>query len=225
MAVGAAPASGERARDLASDLGVDLVVGADGVRSVVRGLVHPAAAERRETPYVVLRGMTATPLPAGAAGEYWGRDRLAGLVPLGEGAYWFTTHRSADPGTEPLDPAHVLAGVRARFADAAPAVREVLGRSDPAEVIATRLWVVRPMPRYARGRYVVVGDAAHAMTPNLGRGACDAIVDAVTLARALDGWTGEAPPSLRRWQARRLPVTQAARQASGGLMRLALSGI
>lgn len=216
---------GDLIGDLAEDLGADLVVGADGVRSVVRGLVHPPAAARRGTPYVALRGLTGTPPPAGAAGEYWGRDRLAGLLPLGEGAYWFTTHRTARPAQEPLDAAQTLAEVRARFADAAPALRAVVEGSDASQVVATRIWVAPPMPRYARGRYAVIGDAAHAMTPNLGRGACDAIVDAVTLARALDGWTGEEPPPLRRWQARRLPATQAARLASGGLMRLALSGV
>ena len=59
--------------------------------------------------------------------------------------------------------------------------------------------------------------ASHASLPNLGRGACDAILDAAALARTLD-----AGRSLASWQARRLPPTQAARLAAGGLMRLAL---
>ena len=52
------------------------------------------------------------------------------------------------------------------------------------------------------------------MTPNLGRGACDALIDAVTLAAALGGARGSLESRLARWQARRLPVTQAARIAS-----------
>ena len=62
----------------------------------------------------------------------------------------------------------------------------------------------------------------HGMTPNLGRGACDALIDAVTLAAALGGARGSLASRLARWQARRLTVTQAARIASTGTMRVVL---
>lgn len=197
-----------------SQLDADLVVGADGVRSRVRGLVDASAADRVETPYVALRGIL--PSVAGGYGEYWGAGRLFGLAPMPDGrAYWFSTHRST-LGPEPLPVADVLAEARQRFDGAASTIRDVL--ADPGEpVLATRLWVAPPMTRYARGRYVVLGDAAHASLPNLGRGACDAILDAAALARTLD-----AGRSLASWRARRLPPTQAARLAAGGLMRLAL---
>lgn len=203
-----------------SQLDADLVVGADGVRSRVRGLVDPGAAARRETPYVALRVMAPQPPPPGSVGEYWGGGRLFGVAPVGTGTYWFTSHRS-HLGPEPLDVGQVLAEVRQRYADAAPVLRALLADPGP-DVLATRIWVAPPMRRYARGRYVVVGDAAHAMTPNLGRGACDAVVDAATLARALG--RGRAALRLRRWQARRVPPTQAARVVSAGLMRVALTG-
>lgn len=214
----AVPPSVRRVEQAVADpasLDADLVVGADGVRSVVRGLVHPRAAERVETPYVALRGVRPAATPS-LAGEYWGRGLIFGLMPFGpSGAkreYWFTTHRS-DLGPEPLDAATVLAEARERFAGAARVVRGALEQAGP-DTIATRLWVAPPLPTYVRGRYVVVGDAAHAATPNLGRGACDAIVDAVTLAEALN-----AEGDLRRWQAKRLPLTQAARATAGTVMR------
>ncbi|MFV0459155.1 MAG: FAD-dependent monooxygenase [Actinomycetales bacterium] len=218
----------------------DLVIGADGVRSRVRALVSPTAGERSGTPWVALRGIStrsqprATPVGGegvdrdadeyqglaehGEFGEYWGPGRLFGLVPLSAGrVYWFTTHAEDLP--EPLDPGQVLDRARVRFADAAPVVRRTLVEADPqGSVLATRLWVAPPLTRYVRGRYVVIGDAAHASLPNLGRGACDAIVDAHTLARSLNG-----EDSLRRWQAARVPVTQAARLAAGAVMRLAVT--
>lgn len=195
----------------------DLVVGADGVRSRVRALVHPPAAERVETDYVALRGIAARSDPSDI-GEYWGPGRLFGLAPLRDDrGYWFTTHRSA-LRPEPLPVQTVLAEARERFGDAAPVARRILelARADDA-TSATRMWTVPAMPRYVRGRYIVIGDAAHASLPNLGRGACDAILDAVSLARTLNGGG-----RLATWQARRLPVTQAARVTASGIMRFAL---
>lgn len=201
-----------------ADLDGDLVIGADGVRSAVRSAVRRRAAGRVPTSYLALRGLSRRAPDADAVGEYWGRGRLFGLVPVPSGAYWFTTHRST-LGPEPVDPAVALAEARDAFATAAPPVVQVLGRASRDQVVATRIWVAPSMRRHVRGRYVLIGDAAHAMMPNLGRGACDAIVDAATLAGALDSRAG-----LLAWQARRLPWTQAGRWASAAVMRLALSG-
>ncbi|WP_131105656.1 FAD-dependent monooxygenase [Ornithinimicrobium sufpigmenti] len=221
-------------------LDADLVVGADGVRSRVRALVHPPAAERRATPWLALRGIHPEPPLPGTVGEYWGPGGLAGITPLGAGTYWFTTHRST-LGPEPLDVREALTEARERFADAAPAVRETLAAALTTELtaeltteltaelttgltaagphtLATRLWLTPPMPRYARDRYVVIGDAAHATTPNLGRGAVDGILDAASLADTLNRGAG-----LGAWQLRRLPATQAVRTLAPLVMRLALS--
>ncbi len=195
----------------------DVVVGADGVRSRVRGLVDPGRAERVETPWVALRGRLAAPPRHGTVGEYWGPGLLVGLVPSPGGGYWFTAHASA-LGPEPLDVAAVLAEARGLATGSAEAVRTTLD-GPTAGLTTTRLWVAPPMSRYVSGRYVVLGDAAHAMTPNLGRGAGEALVDAVTLAERLTGGG-----SLAGWQARRLPATQAARVASGAVMGAALAG-
>lgn len=199
-------------------LDADVVVGADGVRSRVRGLVDGRAAERRATPWVTLRGVA--PQVGGAdesllaAREFWGRSRLFGDAPVSGGRYWFTAHRS-ELGPEPLDLHAVLDEARHEFARAAPLVRDAVAHADDT-TLATRLWVAPPMRRYVRGRFVVIGDAAHAACPNLGRGASDAILDAVTLAEIL-----AAGRSLRTWQRRRLPVTQLARATAGLGMRVA----
>jgi 2-polyprenyl-6-methoxyphenol hydroxylase-like FAD-dependent oxidoreductase len=63
-----------------------------------------------------------------------------------------------------------------------------------------------PLPSYVVGRTALVGDAAHAMTPDLGRGACEALIDAVTLVRCLDS-TQDVPVALRAYdRARRRPT-------------------
>lgn len=201
------------------DLDADLVVGADGVRSRVRGLVWSRGIARVESDFVAMRGVVPDPTEPGdttAYGEYWGPGVLFGLMPLGDGdAYWFSAHRSR-LGPEPLGVDTVAAELVERVRGGPAVARRVLDLADQ-ETLANRLWLAPPLPRYVHGRYVVVGDAAHASLPNLGRGACDAILDAVSLGDALN-----AGGSLTAWQARRLPPTQVARVAATGLMRLAV---
>jgi 2-polyprenyl-6-methoxyphenol hydroxylase-like FAD-dependent oxidoreductase len=59
------------------------------------------------------------------------------------------------------------------------------------------------------------------MTPNLGRGACEALVDAVTLAELLN--TQSVPEALKAYNSQRVARTQLLRLASSGMTRLALA--
>lgn len=70
-----------------------------------------------------------------------------------------------------------------------------------------------PLPSYAVGRIILLGDAAHAMTPNLGQGACQALEDAVTLAAAL-GAESTVEAALARYDAQRRPRSQADARAA-----------
>lgn len=107
-------------------LDADLVIGADGVRSRVRGLVDAQAAEQAPTPYVALRGIRSGTPASAEIGEYWGCGLLAGLLPMsGDRTYWFKTHRSEL--AEPFEASEVIAEARERFAGAASVVRGALG--------------------------------------------------------------------------------------------------
>lgn len=83
--------------------------------------------------------------------------------------------------------------------------------------------LVSPVPtRLVRDRYVLVGDAAQAMSPSLGRGACEALVDAVALAHELNNRGLEA--GLRAYQRRRLLAGQAVKLAASAALRLQEAG-
>lgn len=199
----------------------NLVVGADGVRSLVRELVAaPGRSQRIPTRWTALRGI-ASASQLGAAtppyGEAWGDGLLWGMAPVaGDRVYWFVTW-GEDARPEPLDADAAVRRARERFAGAHPALQTALaGAGRAAGTLATRLWQAPPLGRYVQDRYAVIGDAAHAALPNLGRGASDALTDALSLADTLN--SGGA---LRLWQARRLPATQATRVAAAGLMRFA----
>jgi len=73
-----------------------------------------------------------------------------------------------------------------------------------------------PLPRFHEGTVTLLGDAAHAMTPNLGQGACQAIEDAWVLAARAGSAEG-----LARYSAERVPRTTAVAAASRRVARLA----
>jgi 2-polyprenyl-6-methoxyphenol hydroxylase-like FAD-dependent oxidoreductase len=74
-------------------------------------------------------------------------------------------------------------------------------------ILRNDIYDIAPLPQITRGRVALLGDAAHAMTPDLGQGACQAIEDAVVLAACLRS-DGEIEPALLDCQRRRLPRTR-----------------
>lgn len=198
-----------------------LVVGADGVPSIVRRSVWGEHTKARLTPYLALRGIIDETVPPGGGGEYWGRGQLFGIAPASRGrTYWYASYRSGlGPGGIDVDEA--LAVTRGRFSGRAAGIDRVLAAAVPGETLAQRVWTV-PFPgSYQRDGAVLVGDAAHGMTPNLGRGACEALIDAATLADLLN--TRPLPEALRAYSRRRLLRSQALRVASSAMARLALA--
>jgi 2-polyprenyl-6-methoxyphenol hydroxylase-like FAD-dependent oxidoreductase len=157
-------------------LEADLVVGADGIGSVVRNAVC-AEVVPRPAGYGAWRGIAATGAmtPRGAS-ETLGRGRRFGLVPLSQGrTYWFGVLRD---GEEDVDLEEAFAGWHEPIA-------AVLDATSPSGRFYLPLADLPPLPRWHRAHVVLIGDAAHAMTPNLGQGAAQSILDVLALARSL----------------------------------------
>jgi 2-polyprenyl-6-methoxyphenol hydroxylase-like FAD-dependent oxidoreductase len=199
----------------------DLLVGADGVHSVVRRSRWGPRSVERLRPYIALRGIISGPASTNEGGEYWGRGELFGVAPASrQRTYWYASFRS-DLGPGGIDVAAALELTRHRFSDKAPGIRRVLSEAVPDGTIAQRIWTVPGLAGYVRGGSVLVGDAAHGMTPNLGRGACEALVDSVTLAELLN--SRPFPQALTAYNKRRLVRSQALRVASSAMTRVALT--
>jgi 2-polyprenyl-6-methoxyphenol hydroxylase-like FAD-dependent oxidoreductase len=182
----------------------DLLIGCDGIRSVVRaqlvGYSEPVYAG-----YVAYRAVTRFDSARVTAGEYWGRGTRFGLAPLSGGrVYWFAT-RNAPAGTHDA-PEAAHARLLQLFHDWRPPIPQIIAATDPAVILQNDIADRPPLAGWSAGRVTLLGDAAHPMTPNLGQGACQALEDAVVLASCLDGTT-DLCAALRAYEHRRIPRT------------------
>ncbi|HEX6675733.1 MAG TPA: NAD(P)/FAD-dependent oxidoreductase [Actinomycetes bacterium] len=195
----------------------ELVVAADGVRSTVRdGGAFGSAVRATGARYVrvLVDGDDPT-----VEGEWWTPLGLVGGTPTGDGGTYLYASAAAPAVSRALD-ARDLAAFRDAWAAALPAAGAVLARVERFDQLLVNEVARVDCERWADGRLVLLGDAAHAMAPNLGQGANAAMVDAAVLAAELaaDRPVDEA---LRRYEARRRPPVRAVQDAADRLGRLA----
>ncbi|HKW39562.1 MAG TPA: FAD-dependent monooxygenase [Burkholderiales bacterium] len=157
-----------------------VVVGADGIHSQVRRELFGEVAPR----YMGYRSHRL--VMDNVAGvrcftEYLGRGARVGLVPISATRLYVWTTFNSPREAPPPDPR----GVFSQFG--AEAVRRVRAALPPAEEIIVTEIEELTLERWTWGRAVLLGDAVHAMTPNIGQGAGMAMEDAAVLAEELAG--------------------------------------
>jgi 2-polyprenyl-6-methoxyphenol hydroxylase-like FAD-dependent oxidoreductase len=189
------------------ELEADLVVGADGMRSAVRASLWRGGEHTAEPP--VYAGHTAwrivmprpAELGARAWAETWGPGGVFGLFPMpGDRVYCYAT------ATVPAGGEGGLAELRERFRDWCDPIPGVLAAATPEQVLRNDIYYLPRLRDYTRGPVALLGDAAHAMTPNLGQGGCQALEDAATLSVLASG--PDLAAALRRYDELRRPRTQ-----------------
>src|SRR5215211_64364 len=174
-------------------LTADLLVGADGVHSLVRRAIDAQAPAARYVGLTNFGGITrSTPIAADLEPEAWhfifGSRAFFGAHPTPAGdAVWFVnvpepeiTGERRRNTTEEEWVRRLLPLVRG---DGGPAAELV--RTGRLELAGDNTYDLRHVPTWSRGRMVIIGDAAHAPSPSSGQGASMALEDAVVLAQSL----------------------------------------
>jgi FAD-dependent urate hydroxylase len=182
----------------------DLVLGADGIHSQVHRLVVGANLVR-PAGQVAWRFVTKCPPEVTTWTVLLGREVTFLAVPIGRGQVYCYCDTPADSTPRPEgDVTGRLAELLTGFAAPVPAILDTLGPAGAVQVGPIEEVI---LDRWSRGSVLLVGDAAHAMSPNMAEGAAMALEDGLVLAGCLASGRGIAQ-TVATFQARRRPRAQ-----------------
>jgi FAD-dependent urate hydroxylase len=209
-----------------SEVSADILIGADGIRSTVRSLIDPDAPQPRYAGLLSFGAQVNDTSLASTGGKMFmifGKRAFFGYqVSDDSSGVWFVNLPHPQPMN--LNEARAVGAeqwlrvLRETLADDRTPALELLRRTEAANLL-----VIGPMediptvPRWSKGRMVLIGDAAHATSPSSGQGASLAIESAIQLARCLRDLPHEqafaAYEQLRRARVEKV-IAQAARTNS-----------
>lgn len=161
-----------------------IVIGADGIHSVVRQQLFPPS-ELRQAKQICWRGVTAFPLSKAHQNqltEAWGKGKRFGYGWIADGlVYWYAlTDFKKDFRQE-----FANVDLEKLFEDFHPLVKKIIQATPKKQIITNEMLDLKPVKKWSLGRASLLGDAAHATTPNMGQGACQAIESAWALSHLL----------------------------------------
>lgn len=164
----------------------ELLIAADGIGSLVRRELFPEVPLRTAS-YRYVRSLVEHP-GTGRDNEfamYFGRGNRIALGDCGDGRrYWLVGLRRPTVSLGG-DLEELRADLLRRFREFPTGIASVIEATPAESLIHHAVRDLEPLPAWGRGRIVLLGDAAHATTPNLGRGSAQAMLDALELARLL----------------------------------------
>lgn len=158
------------------------VIGADGIKSVVRNQLFDESTLRNAN-QICWRGICEMDLPKNyhnELNEAWGKGKRFGFVKISaKKVYWYGLTNSKNVKTDQVN----LTGL---FEEFHIDILNIISSTLREQIIISDIVDLKPIDKWQKGNVCLIGDAAHATTPNLGQGACQAIEDAYVLGKLLD---------------------------------------
>lgn len=157
---------------------------ADGINSQLRNIIAPGATVKY-TGYTCWRAVIKNPGidVNDTASEYWDSNGRFGIVPAAyDTIYWFACVNAKEKQQYRH---YTIEDIQKVFKDFDPKVKKLLVATANESLIYDDIHDLEPLGHYAYGNILLVGDAAHATTPNMGQGACQAIEGAVVLMKEM----------------------------------------
>ena len=164
----------------------DILIGADGIHSSVRKQLFPQSRLRYsgQTCWRGVANLSLTSELGKCCIEAWGKKYRFGLSVISETeVYWFAVAKAPLGETEAAGARKIM--MQRMFADFAQPIPDLIAATPDDRIIRNDISDLSPLPSWHQGRICLVGDAAHATTPNMGQGGGQAVEDAWFLSRQL----------------------------------------
>jgi len=191
-----------------------LIIAADGIHSTIRKQLIPTSVPRFAG-YTCWRAVIENPgtsINHSVSAETWCKQGRFGISPLTNNKiYWYAcikTHQN-NPQMQNMTPT----GLASHFSGTQAPIQDLLNATRVDQLIWNDILDLKPLKRFVYGNVVLLGDAAHATTPNMGQGACQAIEDAVVLGQCLQQ-NGQLQNALKAYEKRRISRTKKIMQLS-----------
>ncbi|MGK7933303.1 MAG: FAD-dependent urate hydroxylase HpxO [Microcystaceae cyanobacterium] len=189
----------------------DLLVAADGVRSILRTYVLGEEVKPKYGGYVNWNGLVPADealAPKNSWVIYVGNHQRASMMPVAGERFYFFFDVPLAKGT-PAEPDQYPAQLKKYFEGWADPVQRLIEAIDPYKVARPEIHDVGPLNALVRGKVALIGDAGHATCPDLGQGGCQAMEDGLVLTQYLQTTNISVEDALKRYEAERKVRTSA----------------
>ncbi|MDH4472750.1 MAG: FAD-dependent monooxygenase [Fluviicola sp.] len=159
-----------------------LLIGADGIKSIVRNQLFEESTLRNAN-QKCWRGICEIDLPEKyhtELNEAWGKGKRFGFVKISDHkVYWYALTNSKNTKSDEVN-------LTEMFSEFHSDILKIISATGKEQIIVSDIIDLKPIYKWQGENVCLIGDAAHATTPNLGQGACQAIEDAYVLGKLLD---------------------------------------
>lgn len=186
------------------------VLGADGLNSIVRQDIFPNNSIRNAN-QICWRGVTEYELPVkfrNELNEAWGKSERFGFVQIAENkVYWYALKTFKKNKNE-----FSINDLHQYFSSYNSIIKDIINSTQKEQINTAEISDLKPTNTWFKGNVCLIGDSAHATTPNMGQGACQAIEDAYVLSECLNKY--EISKAFSEYQKLRLPKAHQVVKAS-----------